>query len=961
MPGLIVEKGPDKGTKVKLEPGKKLVVGREEGLPLQIHDITISRKHFRLDLIDSKIQLIDLDSRNGTYLNGARIESPQLCKPGDKIRIGETLFSIISDEEFYDPLLDKQIAGYLLGKRLGKGGMGTVYQSLQISLNRTVALKILSASAQTHHHLSNENLVQQFVKEAQAAAALSHPNIVQIYDVGSCLLNEKEIHYFSMEYCEQGSLQDILGKVGKIHWKESIPMILQAAQGLAYAERKKIVHRDIKPDNLMINEENILKIGDLGLAKNLEEYSAEESAIFGTAHFVSPEQIQGKSLDHRADLYSLGATIFRIITGETLFSGKVAREIIVKQISESPRDPHAIDPSIPEAFSKMVLRLLEKDPAKRYPSATLLISHLEQIEKTPDIRSSQIAQIALKPALARSHQIGGIVLIGLALCLTLWKLFFSAPPEDNTNSNEILASQQEEIARLRRKEQAQKILSDKMIEKDRFLRMKPLELARLESIYQEFQTFCADHLEFPDLVEKAGDQQHYLKNEIARYQFQQIQLQSQREEIPILEKIQKIQDFLTLYPENSIPKHPNFPISPRDEAQKLLNEIQQKQHDQEQAQQLSLKRLQNLKRIQDDFQLYLQKNEWSQAETFLNQQKNEFPEFVTPLQELFLKLKESIEKDFLRLKQTTDQMAEQQQFNEAIQLLEKSPLQSNPVYERRLTILITDYRQRALENQQSRLAQIKIEEEENFARVKAQIQPLIHFTQYEKAFACIQQDRYHYQTEIVLKEREQWFQHLQLLAHFKQQLLKAIAKPQTFSNPTIYLKGIFNFPKKTPFSIIGLDDEGRVLLQQNQSAGKVTLPAKWEDFPEKDLAFFLYLPKSPKEKERYRYKLEIQDQLSLIAFLFETRQFTLLSEEMDWFEKYYSEVAQGKIFKRYKELAVTEIQKEVEADEKRAIQLIEEIEDAQILKKTKQAKEMMEELKEKYSHTQAFKDFQEKQ
>ena len=187
MPGLIVEKGPDKGSKIKFQKGKSLTVGRERTLPLQIHDITASRKHFRIDILDKKMQIVDLESRNGTYLNGDRLEAPQQIKVGDKIRIGETLFSILPNEELFDPLIGKQIAGYTIESRLGKGGMGTVYKAIQVSLNRVVALKILAKHAAKQTKKSNAALIEQFIKEAQAAGALAHPNIVQIYDVGYTL------------------------------------------------------------------------------------------------------------------------------------------------------------------------------------------------------------------------------------------------------------------------------------------------------------------------------------------------------------------------------------------------------------------------------------------------------------------------------------------------------------------------------------------------------------------------------------------------------------------------------------------------------------------------------------------------------------------------------------------------------------------------------------------------------
>lgn len=961
MPGLVVEKGPDKGSKVKIEYGKKLVIGRDEGLPLQIHDVTTSRKHFRLDVIDSKIQLLDLDSRNGTYLNGIRIESPQICKIGDKIRIGETLFSILSDEEFSDPLIDQQVGGYLIESRLGKGGMGTVYQAVQVSLNRVVALKILSEQAGGHTKMSNAELIQQFIREAQAAGSLTHPNIVQIYDVGSAPFKNRELYYFSMEYCSQGSVQDILGRVGKIAWKNAIPLIFQAAQGLAYAEKKKIVHRDIKPDNLMMNEEGILKIGDLGLAKNLDEYSGSENAIFGTAHFVSPEQVQGKSVDHRADLYSLGATIFRIITGETLFSGKIAREIIMKQLSEAPRDPRVLDASIPEALALVVLKLLEKDPDRRYSSASILLEDLNKIDdRPPQIRLSSINHEALKQKATPLFLAVILVPSLLVLLFFILKSFSTENPEPKDHSH-LLNSQQEEIARLRRQTHAQQQLSEKIVLREQILNSKPVALNALEDLLKDFQQLRETCQEFPELIEKTVDQQNFLQHEIALYHFKQIQIFCQKEEHPLKERLEKVEAFLQPFETTPLPQHTNFSVSAVDQAKKLLSELQHLQQQKEEELQQQQKTEQLFQSLQTQIQTLLQEKALQEIEQFVQNQQKEHPQLTSRLQELLSQAKMQLEKDFQQLIQEVEQFAQQQQFQKSIQILNASPFNQHPLYQRRIVAYTSGYQQKEELLKKQIATQIRQTDEENWANSKNNVLPLLTFMTFERAMLTLQQDRHTYQTPEILAEKEELTQHVQLLTHFKKQLQKAVSKAQNFTNAAIYLKGIFNFPKKTRFNIIGLDDEGRILLQQTQKAGKVTLSAKWEEFEEPDLIRFLYAPNYSNEKERYRYKLEIQDQLSLIAFLYQTRQAGLLNEEIALFEKFYSAAAQGRLFQWYKTRSQNVAEQGTETDERKASILIEEIEDLQILRKNKQAKELLEELKSKYSNTQAYKEFLEKQ
>jgi hypothetical protein len=272
------------------------------------------------------------------------------------------------------PRADKlpTIAGYRLQKQIGRGGMGTVYLSVQESLQREVALKVLAARLE-----ADGEFVRRFQAEARAAAALNHPNVVTVYDVGE----DHGTHYLSMEYMDRGNLEDRIGKEGRIEWREALAMLHDAASGLVYAESRKIVHRDLKPANLMQNHTGVTKIADLGLATHIEaeESAAADKKVFGTPHFMSPEQARGERIDSRSDLYSLGATAYRLLTGHTPFEGSSSREILRAHLREEPRPMRELVSDLPDDLVACVSKLMQKDPAQRFASAADLLREIDRI------------------------------------------------------------------------------------------------------------------------------------------------------------------------------------------------------------------------------------------------------------------------------------------------------------------------------------------------------------------------------------------------------------------------------------------------------------------------------------------------------------------------------------------------------------------------------------------------------
>jgi hypothetical protein len=422
MPLLVIERGNDKGLTVKMEPAKAYVGGRENpAAAIQLTDPMASRSHFQISSVNGSWRIKDMKSRNGTLLNDEKLKPDveQEIKIGDKVQVGETIFSFLSDQKEETTgggLTGKTIGGYQLMERIGRGGMGTVYRAEQISLKRIVALKVLSAKL-----LSDPVFVEKFVQEARAAGGLTHPNIVQVIDVGS----DRGIYFFSMEYMDNGSVGDVVAKEGPVPWQRALEMMTDAAKGLIFAEKKGIIHRDIKPDNLMLTSEGAVKIGDLGLAKKTTDVAGEGGQIFGTPHFIAPEQAQGKPIDNRADLYALGATFYRVLTGKTPFTGENVKEILLKQIQEEPKPVQDLVKDLPDEIAAVLAKLMKKKPDDRYRSAQGLAEDLERIRVRYHLEAHGAAASARRTKVIAA--LLGLAVLGLGA--VVYHFATKAPPE----------------------------------------------------------------------------------------------------------------------------------------------------------------------------------------------------------------------------------------------------------------------------------------------------------------------------------------------------------------------------------------------------------------------------------------------------------------------------------------------------------------------------------------------------
>jgi tRNA A-37 threonylcarbamoyl transferase component Bud32 len=411
-----IEHGQDAGKTWRLAEAGDYTIGRQPGVSIRVIDMKVSKEHCRLRVVagngGARTVLGDLGSTHGTLVNGQPVsrEREQELKPGDEIRLGVTILRVLSDgpadavaspaaptpppnpdaapssdlaattpdgpsprkRSFApDDLVGKEVAGYRVIEKIGQGGMGAVYRAEQLSLHREVALKVLSEK-----FVSDAAFVDQFLNEARAAGALNHPNVVQVYDVGQ----HEGRYYFSMEFVTGGSIEDRLKDGQPADWREALNWFLDAANALIYAQKRGILHRDVKPDNLMVADNGSAKLCDLGLAKRSESSDLMSQGIIGTPHFISPEAIRRKKeIDGRSDLYSLGCTFFRILTGQNPYTGAAVKDILMAHLKDPVPRISARNPEVPKDLDEVVFRLMQKEPDQRYASAEELFQALDRI------------------------------------------------------------------------------------------------------------------------------------------------------------------------------------------------------------------------------------------------------------------------------------------------------------------------------------------------------------------------------------------------------------------------------------------------------------------------------------------------------------------------------------------------------------------------------------------------------
>ncbi len=286
-----------------------------------------------------------------------------------------------------DAEVGERIGPYRILEKLGSGGMGIVYKCEEELLRRPVAVKVIRA-----RYAGDEHYRRRFHREARAVAALSHPCLVHIYGFGEFERAGVSRLYLAMEYVDGPSVEGLLERRGRLTVAESVRFARDAALGLREALRHGIVHRDVKPSNLLVAPSGSVKVVDFGLAKELrsEGPQTEDGVVLGTPHYISPEQGRGKPVDHRSDVYSLGATLYHMLAGRPPFEGESQVAVIVAHVNDEPPPLSSVVPGVPESLAAVVSKMLAKDPLDRYPDYDALIEDLDAFEvgSKPDGRSA---------------------------------------------------------------------------------------------------------------------------------------------------------------------------------------------------------------------------------------------------------------------------------------------------------------------------------------------------------------------------------------------------------------------------------------------------------------------------------------------------------------------------------------------------------------------------------------------
>ena len=369
MPFLCYK--PPSGELVEFRVRDRVIIGRGAWCDLSVDDDLVSRCHAEVTRRGDQFRLEDLRSKNGTRLNGVAIDSASLSF-GDEIAVGNS--RLVFAERSASDLPGTVLSGYEVVEQIASGGMGVVYRARQLSLDRTVALKVL------HPRLvAQPTFVERFLCEARAAGALNHTNLVHVHDAG----NSGGVYFYVMEFIDGPTVREELRRE-PMPPARAIHIVRQIADALAYVHAEGIIHRDVKPANIMLASDGTAKLADLGLARPIELAEPEAHRgtdgrlrIWGTAAYLPPEVATGRQADPRSDLYSLGVTLFHMLAGRPPFRGSTAAQVIARHVKEPPPKIQTFRPDLPESLNPTVERLLAKAPDARYQSADALLADLD--------------------------------------------------------------------------------------------------------------------------------------------------------------------------------------------------------------------------------------------------------------------------------------------------------------------------------------------------------------------------------------------------------------------------------------------------------------------------------------------------------------------------------------------------------------------------------------------------------
>lgn len=299
--------------------------------------------------------------------------------------------------------MEEKILGkrYKILQRIGLGGMAYVYEAEDMLLKRKVAIKILK-----QEFVEDQDFVRKFEIEAQAAAGLSHSNIVNIYDVGDEMINDKHLYYIVMELIEGTTLKEVIQNSKSLSQETMVRLGVQIAQALQRAHNQGIVHRDIKPANILITKEGQVKVADFGIARmSTSATITYTSSILGTVHYISPEQAKGKYIDLKSDIYSLGVVLYEMATGKVPFDAENSVGIAIQHIQEDPVPPMELNSRLSQGFNDIILRCLEKKPEDRFHSCMELIEALNNVDRYTDTKTMTLPNKSLGRIRESSHKV----------------------------------------------------------------------------------------------------------------------------------------------------------------------------------------------------------------------------------------------------------------------------------------------------------------------------------------------------------------------------------------------------------------------------------------------------------------------------------------------------------------------------------------------------------------------------
>jgi serine/threonine-protein kinase len=349
------------------------------------------------------IILTSRDTRNDMVAGLESGADDYLTKPVDMAILRSRLTAAVRIVKAVPP--PRQIPGYQLLGRLGAGAMATVYKARQLSLDRMVAVKILPKKFS-----QMPEFVERFYAEGRAAAKLNHPNIVAALDVG----RHADAHYFIMEYVEGHTVYEHLIKEGPYTEAEALAISIQIAKALNHAHRAGLIHRDVKPKNILITSDGVAKLADMGLARAVsdrEAAEAEAGKAFGTPYYISPEQIRADvDLDLRSDIYNFGATLYHMVTGRVPFEGPDPTAVMRKHLRQPLVPPDHVNPELTNGISEIVELCMAKNRAKRYATTTDLIEDIQAVANgLPPVQAHKLMDLSALTALEQKGDVGELV------------------------------------------------------------------------------------------------------------------------------------------------------------------------------------------------------------------------------------------------------------------------------------------------------------------------------------------------------------------------------------------------------------------------------------------------------------------------------------------------------------------------------------------------------------------------